>query len=86
MNKRKKMPGQISLFDYWLENFSFGARCRQEGYTNVYDAMPEREGKVKVIDRNGNRFTVRAVMSFGSMAFTGGDRGYDICWWKYCDN
>ena len=78
----KPMPGQITLFEYWLDNFSFGAQCRKEGYTNAYEAMPEREGRIDVIDHEGNRFTAQAVMSFGRMAFRG-SRGYDICWWRY---
>ena len=78
----KPLPGQMTLYDYWLDNFSFGAKCRKEGYTNVYDDMPKREGLVDVIDREGNRFTQRAVLSFGQMAFSGRDKGYCICWWK----
>lgn len=77
----KPTTGQLTLFDYWLDNFSYGAQCRREGYTNVYDAMPAREGKVQVIDHEGNRYTAEAVMSFGSMAFRC-NRGYNICWWK----
>lgn len=78
----KPMPGQITLYDYWLENFSIGARYRSEGYTNVYDAMPDHEGLVDVIDHEGNRFTQQAVLSFGSMAFRGRNKGYGICWWR----
>lgn len=76
------MTGQMTLYDYYMENFSIGAQYRREGYTNVYDAMPDHECKVAVIDHEGNRFKARAVLSFGSMAFAGRDRGYDICWWR----
>ena len=74
---------QMTLFDYYMENFSYSAQCKRDGYTNVYDAMPEREGWVDVIDREGHKFKSKAVLSFGSMAFSGPDRGYDICWWRY---
>ena len=77
--KMKPIPGQITLDEY----FSQGARYRREGYTNVYDKMPEHEGTVEVIDREGNRFRIKAAMSFGRMVFRGRDRGYDIGWWRY---
>ena len=75
----KPIPGQITLFEY----FSLGNRLRREGYTNVWDKMPEREGTVEVIDREGNRFKIMAAMSFGMMVFRGNNRGHDICWWRY---
>ena len=76
------IPGQMSLYGYWLDNFSYGAQMKREGYTNVYEAMPDEEGPVQVVDHAGNRYKMRAVMSFGSMAFSGNDRGYNICWWR----
>lgn len=76
------MIDQITLEDYWHENYSFGAKCRKEGYTNVYDAMPDHPCKVYVIDHDGNRFRSEVVRSGEQMAFHGADRGYDICWWK----
>lgn len=76
------IPGQQTLYGYWLENFSYGAQMKREGYTNVHDAMPAKEGTVFVVDHAGNRFRTRARMSFGQMCFCGRDMGYDICWWK----
>lgn len=73
---------QITLWDYYLENFSFGAQCKKEGYTNVYDRMPDHDCTVAVIDHAGNRFKTRAFINeFGTKVF-GKDKGYDICWWK----
>ena len=77
------MIGQVTLYDWYMNELSYGAQCRKEGYINVYDAMPEKEGTVEVIDREGNHFKSTAKMSFGSMAFYGRDMGYDICWWRY---
>ncbi len=79
------MNGQITLYDYQLEHFSYGAKCRKEGYTNVYDRSPDHDGIVSVIDHNGNRYKTRCYFNkFGNMVFdTTKSKGYDICWYKY---
>ena len=78
-----KLNEQMTFFDYYLEHFSIGAQYRKEGYTNVYDARPDHECNVSVIDHEGNRFKTKAVWSFGRIAFDASrSRGYDICWWK----
>ena len=55
-----------------------------DGWTNCWDAMPEKPGTYLVEDREGNRFKADAHISFGNMVWTVGrrDKGYDICWWK----
>ena len=75
---------QMTFFDYYLEHFSIGAQYRKEGYTNVYDAHPDHDCYVAVIDHKGHRFETRFYFNqFGTPAFdaTKGE-GYDICWWK----
>lgn len=72
----------MTLFDYWLENHSYGAYCRSLGFTNAYDKMPDHPCTVTVIDHNDNIFDTEAVLSFGTIVFKGGSKGYDICWWK----
>ena len=80
----QQIEGQMTFWEYYLENFSYGAKCRKEGYTNAYDRMPDHDCTVAVIDHNGNRFKTRAYINqFGNKVFdaTKG-KGYDICWWK----
>lgn len=82
------MKGQITLDDYWFENFSYGAKCRKEGYTNTWDKMPDHDCEVAVIDHEGHKFNTRAYFNeFGNMVYdaTKG-KGYDICWWKEMKN
>lgn len=76
------MKGQITLWDYYMDNFSRAAQMRREGFTNAFDEMPDHECIVLVEDHNGNRFKQKVVNSFGRMAFYGRSKGYDICWWK----
>lgn len=75
--------GQMTLEDWYMENFSLGAQLRKEGYTNAYDAMPDHDCEVDVVDHNGNRFRTMAVINkFGNKCFQGPDKGYGICWWR----
>ena len=77
------MDGQMTLWDYYLENFSHGADMQREGFTNAYDRMPDHDCRVLVEDHNGNRFKTNAIKNiFGHMVFHGSSKGYDICWWK----
>lgn len=83
----KQIKGQMSMLDIIKDKsgFSCGEQYRAEGYTNAYDAMPDHECEVDVIDHEGHRFRSVVKQSFGSMAFDlnkYGDRGYDICWWR----
>lgn len=74
------MKGQITIAEY----FSYGACLRREGYTNTYDAKPEENSIVDVVDHEGNRFrTALYINEFGYWVYdaTKG-KGYDICWWK----
>lgn len=81
----EKVEGQqMTLFDYYLENFSIGAQYQKEGYTNAYDTMPDHDCEVLVIDHEGHRFKTRAYRNkFGCKVFDSTKSiGYDICWWK----
>lgn len=85
------MEKQMSIFDFLDindKNIPYGIRCRREGYTNVYDRLPDHDCKVAVIDHEGHRFTTRFYKnSLGSNVFDASkSRGYDICWWKEVDN
>lgn len=74
------MKGQITIAEY----FSYGTCLRREGYTNTYDAKPEENSIVDVVDHDGNRFrTALYINEFGNWVYdaTKG-KGYDICWWK----
>jgi hypothetical protein len=75
---------QITLWDYYLENFSIGAQYQREGYTNTYDRKPDHNCTVAVIDHEGNRFKTKFYTNeFGTKVFDAtNSRGYDICWWK----
>lgn len=75
---------QMTFFDYYLEHFSIGARYRKEGYTNVYDAHPDHDCCVAVIDHEGHRFKTRFYFNqFGTPVFDATkSNGYDICWWR----
>lgn len=81
----RAMPGQMTFWEYYLENFSYGAQCRREGYHNSYDDPdPDYDMVVDVIDHEGHRFrTTLYKNEFGNWVFdaTKG-KGYDICWWK----
>lgn len=81
------MNGQMNMIDFMADKtgFNCGEVYRSEGYTNVYDAMPDHECKVEVIDHEGNRFQVECHKGLGNyMVFEVGhkDKGYDICWWR----
>lgn len=82
---RKQIAGQINLWDHYLENYSLGAKYRKEGFTNAYDAMPDHECVVLVIDRNDKRWKCEIKQSFGKMVFDMnrfGAHGYEPVWWK----
>ena len=78
---------QMNLIDICedLTGFSIGEQYQHKGFTNAWDAMPDHECVVEVIDHNGNRFKSEVKASFGSMVFDTnryGSQGYDICWWR----
>ena len=53
------------------------------GWSNCWDAMPEKEGTYLVEDHSGKQGKAEAVLSFGRMAWKVPKWcGYDICWWK----
>lgn len=83
----KQIPGQLSMLDLCQDKtgYSIGEQYRAEGYTNVYDRMPDHPCEVEVIDHEGHRFKSVAKISFGRMVFDlnkYGDQGHDICWWR----
>lgn len=71
-----------------MEQFELnhGYFMRLDGWVNCWDRMPEIPGKYQVEDHAGNRFKAEAVRSFGLMAWSGNNRGYDICFWKEHSN
>lgn len=78
------MTGQMSVFDFIEDPYEpTWKKYTREGYTNVYDKVPDHPCDIDVIDREGHRYRTKAVESFGSIAFdaTKG-RGYDFCWWR----
>lgn len=77
------MQFELSDFDSKCD-LHIGVQYKLEGYTNAYDAMPDHDCQVLVIDHEGNRFKTRAyVNKFGNKVFDATkSRGYDICWWK----
>ena len=83
----RQIEGQMSMLDIIKDKtgYTIGDQYRAEGYISAYDAKPDHECEVDVIDHNGNKFRAIAKLSFGRMAFDTnkyGSRGYDICWWR----
>lgn len=66
---------------------TIGDIYRKEGYTNCYEAHPDHDCDVEVIDHEGHRYKARfKINEFGTPCFDitkfKGHRGYDICWWR----
>ena len=69
------IPGQYEL--------NHGYFMMLDGWTNVYDQMPDKEGFYLVENHIGQRGKQRAVRSFGRMAWECAKwNAYDTCWWK----
>lgn len=86
----RQIDGQMSLIDFMPDKtgYSIYEQYKSEGYTNAWEAMPDHECEVEVIDRNNNRFKARVVKSVGCMVFDTNNSGpkakggYDICYWR----
>ena len=69
------IPGQYEI--------KHGYFMMLDGWTNVYDQMPDKEGIYLVENHIGQRGKQSAVMSFGRMAWKVANwNAYDTCWWK----
>ena len=79
------MTRQFMLSDYDCKGeLHCGIQYELEGYRNAYDAMPDHDCEVLVIDHEGHRFKTRAYRNeFGNKVFDATkSKGFDICWWK----
>ena len=79
--------GQMTLDQYYMDNFSLKAKYEKESFTNCYDAMPDHECVVMVIDRNGKRWKAEVKRSpfDGGMVFDMnrfGCHAYEAIYWK----
>lgn len=83
----RQIKGQMTLDQYYMDNFSLKAKYQKEGFTNCYDAMPDHECVVMVIDRADKRWKCEVKKSLDNtgMVFDMnrfGCHGYEAIYWK----